>query len=346
MGVIVLSYQSINYGQRIDPDIFEENLFTLKKHGFSPVKLQDVYNYVIGKTKLPKKAVAITFDGGYADNLVYAFPLLKKYEFFASIFVVVNKISNNIKRTDLDGLKKLNMASSVNEILEKSHHLSFEELEYLQDSGLIDIQSHSLNHRACFCSNKIIKFNDSKVGEWFFEYTNDKRLGIPVYERKWDGACECMSDDLELRDYMYDFVSKYNGILFFKKKNAQKVLYKQYKKYIKKQSVTFHIEQRYERTKRLEIEIFESKKILEERLNKPVDFFSYPFGTYDDLSKEYAKRAYKAGFTLKADQNLVNDDLFELKRIEVKGSGWLEKRLKIYKNTWFSKLYAKIYRKI
>lgn len=346
MGAIVLCYHSINYGQRIDPETFEENLFVLKKHGYTPVKLSDVYNYVIGKSKLPKKAVAITFDDGYADNLIYAYPLLKKYEFFATIFVIVNKITSNIRRVDFDGLKSLNMANSVNDFLEKSHYLSFEELKYLEDSKLVDIQSHSLNHKACFCSNKVFKFNDSRLGEWLFEYTNDKRLGIPVYEKKWDCACECIKDDLKLRDYMHEFVSKHNGIMFFKKRNAQKILYRQYKKYIKKHSLNLYIEPRYERIKRLEMEVFESKRILEEKLNKNVDFFCYPFGSYDDVSKEYVKRAYKAAFTLKIGQNMLNDDVYELKRIEVRSGNWLEKRLKIYKSPLLSKIYASIYRKI
>ncbi len=346
MGAIVLCYHSINYNQRIDPETFEQNLITLKKHGYSPVKLSDVYSYVKGDLKLPEKSVAITFDDGYADNLIYAFPILKKYEFFATIFVIVNKLAKNIKRMDIEELKKLNMVYSVNEFIEKSHYLSFEELEILQNSRLVDIQSHSLNHRACFCSNKVFKFNDSRLGEWFFEYTHDKRLGIPVYEKKWDCACDCISDDLKLRDYMHEYVSKRNGILFFKNKKAQRILYKQYKKYLKTHSLNLYIEQRYERLKRLESEVFESKRILEERLNKSVDFFCYPYGSFDDISKEYVKKAYKAAFTLKIGQNLPNDDLFELKRIEVRGGDWLEKRLKIYKSTFLSKFYAKIYRKI
>ncbi|MGC8821593.1 MAG: polysaccharide deacetylase family protein [Desulfurella sp.] len=346
MGAIVLCYHSINYGQRIDPDTFEQNLFTLKKYGYVSVRLSDIYEFVKGNLKLPKKAVAITFDDGYADNLVYAYPILKKYEFFATIFVIVNKLAKNIKRMDIEELKKLNMANSVNEFLEKSRYLSFEELRFLQDSKLIDIQSHSLNHKACFCSNKVFKFNDSRLGEWFFEYTHDKRLGIPVYEKKWDCACECIIDDLKLRDYMHDFVAKHNGILFFKKKNAQKILYRQYKKYLKKNTLNMQIEPRYERIKRLEIEVFESKRILEEQLNKSVDFFCYPFGSYDEVSKEYVKRAYKAAFTLKIGQNMPDDDLFELKRIEVRGGDWLDKRLKIYKSPFLSRVYAKIYRKI
>ena len=43
---------------------------------------------------------------------------------------------------------------------------------------------------------------------------------------------------------------------------------------------------------------------------------------------------------------LPDDDLFELKRIEVRGGDWLDKRLKIYKNPFLSRVYAKIYRKI
>ncbi len=344
MAALILRYRSINFNVPTNPESFENDLLTLKKYGFTPVTLKDVYEFIINGKKIPKKSVHITFDGGYADNLIYAYPLLKKYGFYSTIFVIVNKIADNIKRSDIEELKALNMSDKVNEFLEKSRYLSWQELEFLQKTGLVDIQSDSLNHRACFSSNKVVKFNDSKVDEWFFEYTRDKRLGIPVYEKKWDCACECLLDDLDLRDYMHSVVAKNNGILFFRNKNAQLILKKHYKKYVKKHTLNISVEKNYERIQRLEEECFLSKKIIEERLNKRVDFFSYPFGDYDALSKEYIKRFYLAAFTLQGGVNRVNQDVYELKRLDVQGSDWLEKHLKIYKSAFLSKIYEKIYK--
>ncbi len=343
MGALILCYRSINYNAPINPETFENNLLTLKKYGFVPVTLKDIYEFVIDGKKIPKKSVHITFDGGYADNLIYAYPLLKKYGFYSTIFVIVNKIADNIKRSDIEELKALNMADKVNEFLDKSRYLSWQELEFLQKTGFVDIQSNSLNHRACFCSNKVVKFNDSKVDEWFFEYTKDKRLGIPVYEKKWDCACECLLDDLSLRDYMHSIVAKNNGILFFRNKNAQLILKQYYKKYAKKHALNIGVEKNYERIKRLEDECFLSKKIIEDRLNKHVEFFSYPFGDYDALSKEYVKRFYVAAFALQAGINHVNQDVYELKRLHVDDGDCLEKHLKIYKSGFLSKIYEKIY---
>lgn len=89
-----------------------------------------------------------------------------------------------------------------------------------------------------------------------------------------------------------------------------------------------------------------SKKVIEERLNKKVNFFCYPFGDFDDLSKEYIKRSYLAATTLKVGLNEPTVDTYELKRTRVRAGDWLERRLQIYRSGFLSRLYGRIYRNI
>lgn len=56
----------------------------------------------MGKTKLPSKPIIITFDDGYYSNYEYIYPILKKYHIKASIFIVTDKIGQEI-----DGIKYL-----------------------------------------------------------------------------------------------------------------------------------------------------------------------------------------------------------------------------------------------
>ena len=65
-------------------------------------------------------------------------------------------------------------------------------------------------------------------------------------------------------------------------------------------------------------EIHESKRILEEKLGKPMDFFSYPYG---DINEEIRKMVERAGYRGALDawggMNNKNTDIFRLKRIPV-----------------------------
>jgi peptidoglycan/xylan/chitin deacetylase (PgdA/CDA1 family) len=67
------------------PQHFEEQLLIVREH-FQPVALQDlVQSLRVGA--LPHRAVAITFDDGYADNLYNAKPLLERYDLPATFFL-------------------------------------------------------------------------------------------------------------------------------------------------------------------------------------------------------------------------------------------------------------------
>ncbi len=93
---------------------FEKDLKYLKDKGYTSIFAKDI------DKELPQKPVVITFDDGYKDNYIYGYPLLKKYNFKATIFI---------------------LAYTFDE--EMSHKLSWEEAGYLAKSGIMDIQSHT-----------------------------------------------------------------------------------------------------------------------------------------------------------------------------------------------------------
>jgi len=71
----------------IAPDMFEDQISTLARAGFVTISLSELYEYMSGKGRIPPKAVVLTLDDGYLDNWVYAFPILRKYGFRATIYV-------------------------------------------------------------------------------------------------------------------------------------------------------------------------------------------------------------------------------------------------------------------
>jgi peptidoglycan/xylan/chitin deacetylase (PgdA/CDA1 family) len=107
----------------VSTDTFERQMAFLKKNDYNVLPLDSLADYVGGKKRIPSRAVVITFDDGYEDNYAYAFPILKKYGFAATVFIIVSKVGN-------------------------PGRLSWEQIRQMQDSGLVSFGSHTLTH--CF----------------------------------------------------------------------------------------------------------------------------------------------------------------------------------------------------
>lgn len=77
----------------VPPDKFEEQLAYLAENGFSTVSLYALLDHLSTGAPLPPRPVVLTFDDGYRDNYENAFPLLKKYGFTGTFFVVSDFIN-------------------------------------------------------------------------------------------------------------------------------------------------------------------------------------------------------------------------------------------------------------
>lgn len=69
----------------VTPERFAEHLEVLREHA-RLISLSELADR-LGKGRPPRRAVAITFDDGYVDNLLHAKPLLERYASPATVFV-------------------------------------------------------------------------------------------------------------------------------------------------------------------------------------------------------------------------------------------------------------------
>ena len=94
---------------------FSEQMKFLHDNQYYTATLAELEQYLKGKLYLPEKTVVITFDDGYRSNTKYAYPVLKKYDFKATIFLVTGLIGekeNVIEHASWNDLVKCNTVFS------------------------------------------------------------------------------------------------------------------------------------------------------------------------------------------------------------------------------------------
>ncbi len=111
---------------------FADQLQWLKTNHYTVISVQQIFDAAAGKTTLPAKAVALTFDDGYESFYTRALPLLKKYKYPATVSLVGSWMSEN---SDEDNKPKKAL-------------MTWAQIKELTESGLIEIASHSYDlHR-------------------------------------------------------------------------------------------------------------------------------------------------------------------------------------------------------
>jgi len=77
---------------RMPPEQFSEQMDYLFVHGYHSITPEELEQFLSGQGELPIKPFMITFDDGYADNYLNALPILQKYKFTATVFMVSSYI--------------------------------------------------------------------------------------------------------------------------------------------------------------------------------------------------------------------------------------------------------------
>ncbi len=152
----VLMYHHVNPEGRsvnVTPERFEEHVSLLSRQGFTSLLTDDLVSIINNRQAPPEKPVMITFDDGWLDNWLFAFPILKKYNMNAVIFVMTSHIyeSGIRKRSDEGNITALPAHKECLNVIEEGRGsevmMSWDELREMEESGLVDIQSHTHTHQ-------------------------------------------------------------------------------------------------------------------------------------------------------------------------------------------------------
>lgn len=117
---------------------FEELCRILKENGYETITFTDLLNYIDYGKALPEKPVIITSDDGYQDVYTNGFPILKKYGYKMTVFLVTGAIGNS--DADRKTNKYFNERASVIRTI-----LTWPEIIEMDEYGC-EFLSHTVNH--------------------------------------------------------------------------------------------------------------------------------------------------------------------------------------------------------
>ncbi|MHB8155406.1 MAG: polysaccharide deacetylase family protein [Candidatus Omnitrophota bacterium] len=89
--VPILMYHNVDNEEGtffVSPENFAKQMEYIKKNGYQVISLDELVRSIQEKKPFKKNKVVITFDDGYKDNFQYAYPVLKKFSFPATIFLI------------------------------------------------------------------------------------------------------------------------------------------------------------------------------------------------------------------------------------------------------------------
>lgn len=320
----------------ISPQNFETQIKYLAQSGYRSLHLPEFYDY-LKRRNIPEKLVLITFDDGYADNFIHAYPILKKYKMKATIFPITAFIKESIEKRGnlLPNFELLMKTPSAKRGLDD--FLTWEEMKRMRSEGLIDIQAHCHTHAAYFEDDRIKSFYDGGINTKLGWATDgDMRPGIPIYTTGPSLCVRRYFDDKELRNKLADFVGIRGGGDFVLKPAAAIELNDIVKKHGKLNGL---FETELESESRIMHELTLTKELIEIKLNKKVDYICWPWGSVDRKLIERAKRAgFIGGIGMKGGANMRLTNAMDIHRFNPcrKDIPALKQKLYKHSNLWLS----------
>ncbi|MBN2384194.1 polysaccharide deacetylase family protein [bacterium] len=364
----VLTYHSIRPDGPITPELFEDQLRWLVENDYRTLTSWELFRHITGEQPVSERAVQITFDDGWLDNWVYAFPLLDKYGLKATIFLITGRIgaetgpvrpnladvwSHRVRAGVLRTLSRNEVASyeTINEEEGSPDYLNWLEIRAMKDSGLIEFQSHSHSHVYYFKGPILKEFNWGRHPKIAGATDGDFRFGIPEYEGGSGLVIRRFFDPAQLRDEMHRAALQFRASSAYTQKNARQIMNQYLGKLFSACSDQFQIQGTYETQqdfeKRVMHELRYSREIIARYTAGACDFFCWPWGEYSSESIGLVfKAGYRGAYSLDRGPTIPGSNPGAICRFEIRPRSmlWFQTRLLLYGSPKLSALYRQSYR--
>jgi peptidoglycan/xylan/chitin deacetylase (PgdA/CDA1 family) len=135
-GISILSYHSLDdFGTplSVSPKLFAAQMSALAELGCHTLTMSQVAEHLSSRRPFPRRAVAITFDDGFANFAEEGMPVLQRHGFTATVYVITGMVGRCTRWTD--GPRSLPSLPI----------LTREQIEQLHAHG-VEIGAHTITH--------------------------------------------------------------------------------------------------------------------------------------------------------------------------------------------------------
>lgn len=274
---------------------FEPYLAFLAENGYYTISSEALEHWVHKRIFPGDKAVVLHFDDAWNSLWFEAAPLLKQYNFQASVFVSPTRMP----ATDAPPRDRI---GHTDPRVDRTHPLfcRWSELQSMQADGLIEVQSHGLTHAQVF--------SHPEIRDWLqpsmlahpheiplvkthngYRFLRRQDVGVPLFPTASRFSDFPMWINPAMQESAKEFVHKNGGSAFFTKPDWRQLI----------MADVSHIPGRWETSdeqeKAILNELTESKAQLECRLKHKVSQICFPWMLAGNLAE---KLAAKAGYSV------------------------------------------------
>lgn len=261
-------------GMCVTPQVFAMHLQQLRRY-FTPMFLSEWVTKARAGDALPARACAVTFDDGWRDNFEFALPLLQQAEIPATLFAVAEKI-------DTDFQFWPNIVARL-----------------LLQNVLPQLLSHPIFHALKDAVPALtVKADRESVAQAikFLKRFTDEELFVALEQLHWQTLIEPMAPALmnwhELKQMQQSGWVEIGSHTCTHRR------------------LTCALDET-----QLRYEIQHSQRVLQERLDQPVNLFCFPNGDYSSEALRLVEETYDAAVTTKRGVAQMGQNLHELTRI-------------------------------
>jgi peptidoglycan/xylan/chitin deacetylase (PgdA/CDA1 family) len=267
-------------GMVVTPDTFAMHMNEVKRH-FDVISLPEWVSLKQQNLPLPRKACAITFDDGWADNYEHAFPVIQAEKIPTTVFAVAEKIGTNFQFWP-----NIVMALLMGNPL-----------------ALSEMQQHPLFAKLSqILPNPLKPIDREYVAAYIFQLKqfSDSEIFTALYDIQWRSLLNIAMPNA-LMSWEQLMKMQQSGLVTI---GSHTCSHKRLTDALSEEELVH--------------EVIVSKKIIETQLSSKVDLFCFPNGDYCSRALELVKENYIAAVTTQKGIVTANTrSNYELTRIGV-----------------------------